>query len=378
MTHSRAAAVDVNLVRTFRAGAALAGAGSVRLWRWWLSELQALSPRWLADLAVPQMRQTVLIASDSGFALEYRSRHEARRIGEFADLDMLAAKLGDITRTDGSRQRDGVLVELSPSDALLRMIDVPTAAAAQLRKLLTHEVERRTPFLLADVYFEYAVVGRNPSERRLRVALIVVARGVVAKWREALRQRAIELAGVLVPVPSAPAIPLDLDDQHQVAKGRGHWLARVNLALAALLVFIVLGTETVGILRMRGAIAALEPDIAAKRLQARKVLAVEGQAAELEKLGNLLARRPFVTSQMRVLNELARVLPDDTWVTSLRQSGNQLLVSGYSSNAAQLIGLMGASQIFEHPKFRSPTIASGEDRIEHFDLSVDLKTPGRP
>jgi general secretion pathway protein L len=81
---------------------------------------------------------------------------------------------------------------------------------------------------------------------------------------------------------------------------------------------------------------------------------------------------------MRVLNELARVLPDDTWVTSLRQSGNQLLVSGYSSNAAQLIGLMGASQIFEHPKFRSPTIASGEDRIEHFDLSVDLKPTGRP
>ena len=84
---------------------------------------------------------------------------------------------------------------------------------------------------------------------------------------------------------------------------------------------------------------------------------------ELSEFGRLL----------EIMDELTRILPDDTWITRLDMKGSELQIQGQSSSAAAVIPLIESSSILQNPSFRSPVTQAPRSEDERFHLSAEIR-----
>jgi general secretion pathway protein L len=78
---------------------------------------------------------------------------------------------------------------------------------------------------------------------------------------------------------------------------------------------------------------------------------------------------------LELLDELTRILPDDTWITRLDIKGSELEIQGQSASAAALIPLIESSSILQNPRFRSPVTQIPRSDVERFHLSAETRGP---
>ena len=73
-----------------------------------------------------------------------------------------------------------------------------------------------------------------------------------------------------------------------------------------------------------------------------------------------------------MLNEVTRLLPDDTWVVQFSRRDDQLTLSGFSAKASALIGLLEQSDLLADVRFRSPVNLDPRLQLERFNLSAGV------
>ena len=122
---------------------------------------------------------------------------------------------------------------------------------------------------------------------------------------------------------------------------------------------------------------------------------VQAQAADklrqqLERMQNdynyILAKKYAYPSAVHVLDEVTRVLPDDTWITQLelkasgraKETQHDLYLRGESGNAGKLIALLEESKLVELVTPRSPTTKIQGSAGEIFDLGARLRSLSPP
>jgi len=74
----------------------------------------------------------------------------------------------------------------------------------------------------------------------------------------------------------------------------------------------------------------------------------------------------------RLLPEVTRILPDDTFLDRLLIGQGSVQMQGKSDNAQQLIGLVNQSGLFRDASFRGPTRIDTRTQKEIFDLTATL------
>ncbi|WP_246072110.1 PilN domain-containing protein [Marilutibacter aestuarii] len=267
---------------------------------------------------------------------------------------------------------------LPASSCLRRHLVLPAAAADRLRDVVGFEVDRQTPFDLADVAYDARLLGRRERDGQLEVELVVVPRKALAPQMEALGALADGLAGIDVAGEDGRPIGVNLLSPDQRRQQRDPW--RVwNWGLATLAV-LATGLMLWQLLQNRRAAAeAFEARIAeqaaagrqAAEKRQRLVSLIEGQAF----LDATRAERP---TSVEVIDELTRRLPDNTYLEKLSLEDQRMMLIGLSSEAPALISrLQGA------PYWRSPALAgalqpdptSGRDR---FTLTAELANATPP
>ena len=84
-----------------------------------------------------------------------------------------------------------------------------------------------------------------------------------------------------------------------------------------------------------------------------------------------LEQRKFdIAPTVIVIENLAQILPDDTYVTTLQVDGNKLRITGVARNAAALIELMERSTRFSQATFSAPTTRSRSDPGDRFQIEA--------
>ncbi len=73
----------------------------------------------------------------------------------------------------------------------------------------------------------------------------------------------------------------------------------------------------------------------------------------------------------QLLDDMTRIIPDDTWVNRVDFSDGEIQLQGQSGAAAGLIGLIEASPTFHNARFRSPVTQIARTSQERFHLSAD-------
>ncbi len=347
-------------------------------YRWWIGELQALLP---SRLRVSAARQPTLLCMIDGDEVILRRLDEAG----VADLGRRPLPAEQGQESDGTAQavaptllQGRVLLRLSRRQALVHRVALPLATLGDLRQVLRFEMERQTPFSAEQVYFDYHVVHKNTVRQQVEVDLYVVPRGVVD--RLLLRLAHLGIRPTVVDVGDADAGTASiinlLPAEHRRAKVAG---GRLNRALAALLVLLLVAAVAVPLWEKRRVVVTLLPLAEQARQEAAKATALraelESAVTDAQFLAEMKHRAPVVID---ILDELTQILPDDTWLQVLELRGEEVRLQGESEQATALVALVEASPMFQGAAFQSPVTRNPATGAERFNLAATVAREDKP
>lgn len=115
-------------------------------------------------------------------------------------------------------------------------------------------------------------------------------------------------------------------------------------------------------------IQRLEPQAQAASQQAQQASRLEERAALLEAEGERTWR------QLRLLQELTRVLPDGTWLQEVQLGEEAAEIYGYSDRAAELVATLESSSYFAQVELAAPITRDAQNK-EVFRMRMRLESP---
>jgi len=195
-----------------------------------------------------------------------------------------------------------------------------------------------------------------------------------------------------VPVAVVPGPPAAGATRLNLVPGRArlqplHWRRWQVWAPLVLVFAVTFAAVLVPLVQKRQYAIAL---IAAEAEAAQRAQAADAVRQQLDSMQNdynyILARKYAYPSIVHVVDEVTRVLPDDTWLTQfeLKATGRgkdtqrDLYLRGETADAGKLIALLEDSKLVEQAAPRSPTTRIQGASGEVFDLSARLRSLSLP
>lgn len=338
--------------------------------RWWESLLRCLPRgmrRWIA------LRSPLLVVVPKGDDADL-----LRQLGEEREpigaLDLrTGGPLGALTVDAPKRGWAETWIELPDSLILLRHVTLPVQVRDNLRRVVSFEIDRLTPFQPADVYFDTSVAGPLARGTRIDVLLAVCRRDRVDDWLERLRE-AGSPASRLTWQGAWHGANLLPPGERPRRRRFGSWLSRSLLLVLLVLLAAALITP---IWQKTQQQERLTRELTREQIAAEEVEKVR-EDLELARLGSIevLQRKRGQPRMTDLLRELTDLLPDGTWVQTMNFRDGEVDIRGESDAATALIGLLEQGPGIEGVSFRSPVMQVASTGKERFHITFDYTRPG--
>ncbi|MCX7899287.1 MAG: PilN domain-containing protein [Methylocystis sp.] len=297
--------------------------------------------------------------------------------------DVAASSLDEaLSRRGLTRKTTKLGLEIPPAAFFVRRFDIPAAAAATLAKLVVADIERKTPFRLADVAYGYASARHPANPDKLRVELWVLRRDLVAQAAEAsgLPVGEIDFVRAAVAAGDTPAPTIYL----RGAEEGGAWFRNAIVGLLALAA--VIGAIGVGVTlaRQKTANEELDARIANAAARAARVRKTADEAAAASRLlAALRAERVNGPLFADLWEEVSRILPDSAFVTDLRlvepRPGERAVeLVGFAASAVGLPALFDKSAMFTDSALTAPITPDEMQKKEGFSLRAQVAHKKEP
>ena len=349
-----------------------AGHGLRGFLAWWGAGLARWLPvRWRHLLAASVDR---LLLQVEGEGIRLR-RQMAGELQDVATLPLLASRGAQddplatvLTGTAADLPR---WLLLPAASGLRRTLQLPGAARERLREVLGFEIERQTPFTAGEVLYDGRVLHVR-DDGQLQVELVVVPRKRFDDASAALAGLSSWLAGV--DLSDADGRPLGINllpvSQRTLRANPWRWW---NLVFAVVfLVGLTLGLAQI-LANRHEAARRLQADVDARSAQARSVAQQRQRLVDSLEGGIYLQQqrnaRPTV---VEVMDELARRLPDGTYLEKVAIEGGQLTIIGLSNQASALVGKLEGARPWNAPALSGALQPDPRTRNDRFTLVAQL------
>jgi general secretion pathway protein L len=343
---------------------------------WWLGELKAICSPF--SRLVTRGRPTLTLSPLNGqWALQLRKGgrvKELSRVDFGSPPDRGRKAVRPVVKNVKLRNAD-LKILLSNERTLRRTLEMPSLAEPDLRQALSFEIERQTPFKTDDVYFDYRILTRDPAAKHMIVELITVPRAAVDSVLKEVRNWGLQPSSVDIAAGSGGAgLGINL------LRGLDT-VAEKNYLITVLFVLLLVLSFTILFIPVRQLASldkSLEAQLAKEQETAKQTLAMRSDLVQEVKSAQFLdIRKKETLKSLVVLNELTRVLPDNTWLMTFQQNNSEIKISGYSTSAARLISVLDDTSLFKDPSFTSSIVQDKRQQLERFELKFKVDVGGR-
>ena len=347
---------------------------------WWGAELASLLPANLRARLLRGPEVLLLTVHAQGLRVRRERTHDV-----LAAIPWAASN--DVQRADFARACAGIdpadrrLVLLLPPDSVLqRRLHLPQAAASDPRRVVGYEIDRQTPFKPDQVWYDVRVLQNDSPRGQIAVELIAAPRSEVDPLLEKLRSIGVMPDAVDVGADSAAVSSRDGVNllPPEARPRRPQPRRRINLALAAGCVILLVVAMLQWLDNRRAALDAMQVQTDALRAQAKQATALREELINAAGAsGFLTARKRAAPSALAVLRDLTNRLPADTWLERYSQDAQgQIAMQGESAKAASLIDRLRESPLLTEPKLQGVIQPDPQTGKEHFDVAAQLRTSG--
>jgi general secretion pathway protein L len=356
--------------------------------RWWRGELFRMLPERFALLRGGGSTPLVMIEGNEAVAID---THAAAGAGEKrASLAALEpaqrrATLRNLLESLGET-RGRARAALRNDDALVRRVTLPAATEENLAHVVGFEMDRLSPFSADEVYFDQRVVSRDSVAGQIVVELAIARREAVdARVRE-LRELGVSVQGVALREDAMRSpMPFDLLPSEQRGERETPRERLVRHALIGAVALLFIAALVFPVWQKREAVVALLPAVEKARQEAQATDAVvrdlERQAADYN---YLLGRQHAWYPVAAYVEEISRLLPDNTWLQQLdlKTAGKtkEVVITGETASSSKLIELLEQSKLLRNASPRGPTTRGSTPGSERFMIGAELRarTPPEP
>jgi general secretion pathway protein L len=353
--------------------------------RWWGGELRELLPvRWRgwfgsgADWHLLQHSGTQWTLRRSGQREPLASWSDAADGGIDGAREQPAALAAALRSVDPEDRRLALL--LPPAVVLRRPLALPLAARDNLLQVVAFEMDRQTPFNVAQVYYAVRELATPAGAGRFNAELVAVTRDTVDPLLGRLREQGVSVDAVDLAVADGRLgvnlLPPEQTPRHVRPR------RRLNLALAVgcvVLLGLLLG---LWLHNRQAALDQMQADVESMRGDAQQVAALRQQLQDNAGAAGFLAQRKKSTiSKLSLLQEVTARLPETTWLErfSVDNSG-QIGFQGQSQQAAKLLDALKDSRLITDAGFQGsiqPDPTTGKERF-YLTARVNQPATGKP
>ncbi|MGK2951264.1 MAG: PilN domain-containing protein [Thiobacillus sp.] len=353
--------------------------------RWWGRELAALVPPGLRTKNRPSPSM-LWVGMEQGTLVLWRlAGHKRSEIGRvnLTAGDVAAHKIAfDALRNKVGDRPVGIC--LPATQVLRKEVILPLAAAENLTQVLGFELGRQTPYTSDHAYYDQRLLREDRSGNRLHVLLGVAPKTVIDEILSTLAAWGVAAQAVMVSDELESSgnclnlLPARLRPKPSRA---AYWLYAAMAGVTLALFAVLLATP---LWKKREVVIALHPVLAQAQQQADAVDALKQEQERLLAEYNFPTEHKLVTpAKVALLEEVTRILPDNTWLQQLEIHGTEISMQGNTGSSARLIGLFEQAALLENAHFKSPLVKvqGGEERFQLAAgiKAVDLaKPPAKP
>jgi len=347
---------------------------------WWGGELRGmLPPRWRgwfgsgADWHLLQHADGQWSLRRSGHGDVLASWSDAANAAAGEERIAPVALEVALQRVDREDLRLALL--LPPAVVLRRPLALPLAARDNLLQVAGFEMDRQTPFALAQVYYAVRELGTPAAPGRFNAELVVVTRDTLDPLRARLHAQGIAVDAADLAVGDG-RLGVNLLPPEQVPH-RARPRRRLNLILAAacvLLLTLVLGEW---LHNRQLALTQMQAEVEAMRGEAQQVAALRQQLQDNAGAAGFLAQRKKNTvAMLGLLQDVTARLPDSAWLErfSVDNTG-QLGFQGQSPQAAKLLDVLKDSKLITDASFQGSIQPDPTTGKERFYLTARVNQP---
>jgi len=343
--------------------------------RWWGGELRALLPaRW----------QSLFIGGADWYLLQHEGtqwtlRHAGNSVPmtRWSDTDDILIQQTALTSALKTIDREDLrLALLLPTAAVLRRtLALPLAARDNLQQVMVFEIDRQTPFSAAQVYYAVRELPQPAAAGRVNAELVAVTRGTLDPLLELLTALKIPIDAVDLAVGNdrlgVNLLPLERTPRRVRPR------LRLNLALAAGCVLLLLLSLGTWLHNRQEALATMQDTVESMRADAQQVSSLRQQLQDNAGAAGFLAERKKKTvSMLSLMQDITARLPDTAWLErfSVDNSG-QVGLQGQSVQAAKLLDALKDSALITDASFQGSIQPDPSTGKERFYLTAQLRQP---
>jgi general secretion pathway protein L len=341
----------------------------------WLKEWQVVMPDAFRGSSGSGSSARLIIRPDEDrVAMSVEERDGTQLLAEYCRWqDYDRAILDRFRLAARSHLRVDIDIVLSLPHAISGSLVIPQQARARAALIVKDHVARKIPMKPESLFVGYEARDAGP---KLELHYLIFP-------KEKLEQI---LARLSISLPELDALEgASLAGAPPVAvacvrprPAHTRWMARA----VAGLVFIAIAAPIVsfGTLAWRQhlVVTDLEAQTAALTVEARRsteqLKGVYGMADDLDRFAAIRS----APSVSQIWEELARLLPDATYLKEVEIKGDEIHTAGFSDAAAELIHSFEASPILHAATFTGPVVFDRAEGKEHFTLRALARKPRLP
>lgn len=363
-----------------RSFSALVVALASAFFRWWFGALCACIPERVHQFV--GARRPLVAAEFEGYELLLR-RQDGGQWQEIGRLDMAAEdplamrrEILELVAASGSR-KNNIVTCVASDEVLRRKVELPLEANENLPEVLALELDRFTPLKRPDdICFDHHVLDVDRVGRRVVLEMVVALRREVEETQQRAQACGLDprRVGVFAAFGAATNHFMNLANEHGT-RNTSRAERRITSGLSGLAALLAAIAIYIPLQQKEQALAALESRIERSREEVAEVNRLRKEMIDTLTNTQLLAgRRQGTPPVIAVLDEVTRLLDDDTWLVEFRADGEHLVMSGYSTAASALVALLEDSEMLAEVRFDAPVTPDPSLGKERFSLTARLVT----
>jgi len=351
-----------------------------RFLRWWWRELSFLVPEKIKQLVNDRRGFIIVSPENSYLILSYALDGQVEPLATLERNESGIAQLKTLLNSDEKFSKANVILRLNGHDAIHRELALPAAAKENLLQVVAYELDRFTPFKAEQVYFAVKALDTDNEPGQIKVVVILTTRELLDGLCEDLKAMDISLL-----FADYQGFANNLDDHYgaynllperfRQKSANTPRLIHAALLVSAILLLVTALALPVGL--QYQAVNALAEKVKVIEKDAKKIKSLQQEVdSVINETQKLLDEKRARPAMVMMLNELSRLIKDDTSLAYLQYSEGHLQIQGESPAASTLIGVLEASDLFNNARFVSPVTQNTVSKLERFQITVDVTQAG--